>query len=107
MPRAASVSISKFSATVEEAVKTAVQKHPKFKTDPGFAISHLIWGVPVPELLAANVTIKEAQSFAADLASQVSGGLPSAARVSGSGLYSHDGFLILGFPAPPEVLLER
>jgi hypothetical protein len=109
--RATSISLSKFNATVESAVKAAVQKHPKFnlETPSQLAISYLIWGIPVPELLAATATVRETQAFAAEVASHVAGALPGGvgADRAGGAVFSHGGYLIVGIPVPPEILLER
>ena len=106
MAKAASVSVSKLSGVVQEAVKAAVAKHPKVRVDTQspLAISYLIWGIPVPDQLAEQLTVRETQAFAADVAAQLGRALP------GSGLpavFSHGGHLIIGIPAPPEVLFER
>jgi hypothetical protein len=106
MAKAASVSVSKLSGVVQEAVKAAVAKHPRVRVDVDspLAISYLIWGIPVPEQLADTLTVKETQAFAADVAKGLGRALP------GSGLpsvFSHGGHLIIGIPAPPEVLFER
>jgi len=109
MPRAATISVSKLNAAVEAAVKAAVQKHPKFKLEaaPQLALSYLIWGIPVPEGLAANLTIRETQGFATDIAGQLGGALPSGGVEKAGALFVHGPFLIVGIPAPPEVLFER
>lgn len=56
MAQAASISLSKFTETVQAAVKVAVQKHPKFKLEQPtqLSISYLIRGIPVPDAIAGN-----------------------------------------------------
>ncbi len=51
MAEAISISLSKFTESVQAAVKAAVAKHPKFKIDVPNAVtvSYLIRGIPVPE----------------------------------------------------------
>jgi hypothetical protein len=110
MAKAAAISLSKFSTVVQEAVKVAIEKHPKLKVDPQspFTAGYLIWGIPVPELLASAATLRESQAFADDLASGLGAGFPGDAAVKLRGaVFSHGGHLILGFPVPPEVLLQR
>lgn len=106
MAKAMSISVSKLSAAVEAAVKVAVEKHPKLKVDPGtpLAISYLIWGIPVPEAFAA-ASIRETQAFANEMASQLGKGLPGQ-QVEGA-LFAHGGHLIVGIPAPRDLMLER
>ena len=78
MAQAVSVSLSKFTASVQAAVKAAVAKHPKFKIEPPNAItvSYLIRGIPAPEALLANVTMSEIQAFADDVATRIAGAHP-------------------------------
>src|SRR5262245_51770224 len=80
MPQARTVSLSKFTSTVQTAVKSAVQKHPKFKVDlpQGLTESYLIRGVPVPDALVANVTLGETQAFANDVAAHIGAAHPEA-----------------------------
>jgi hypothetical protein len=112
MAKATSVSLSKFTAVVQDAVKAAVQKHPKFKMEAPnqVAISYLIRGIPVPDALVANLSLSETQAFAADIASRIANtpgmGLEAATKPEGI-VYSHGRHIILGFPVPPEVLLEK
>lgn len=111
MDRATSISLSKLTETVQAAVKVAVQKHPKFRTEqqPQVVISYLIRGIPVPEGIAANATVRETQAFATDLAAQIGAGPQAAApgqSIQGA-FFSLGKHLIIGFPVPPEVLIER
>ena len=107
MAKALSISHDKLSSTVASAVKAAIAKHPKVKLDPGspLALSYLIWGIPVPEALAGNLTIRESQAFANEVASGLATGV-AGAKLEGA-VFSLGGHLIIGFPVPPEVLLTR
>ena len=80
MPQATTISLSKFTAAVQAAVKAAAQRHPKFKIDPpqGITVSYLIRGIPVPESLAAAVTLGETQAFADDVAADIGRAHPEA-----------------------------
>ncbi len=80
MAQATSISLSKFTSTVQAAVKAAVQKHPKFRIDPphGITVSYLIRGIPVPDAILANVTLGETQAFANDVAAHIGGAHPEA-----------------------------
>lgn len=73
MPQAVSISLSKFTSSVQSAVKAAMAKHPKFKVEVPHAItiSWLIWGFPPPESLLANATLGEAQAFVNEVAAQI------------------------------------
>jgi len=107
MAKASSIPIAKFSSAVEAAVRAAVEKHPRFKVEPNAPLSfgYLIWGIPVPEALAQAVTVKETQAFASEIARQLDPSLPG--RGLEGALISRGGHLIIGIPAPPEVLFER
>src|SRR5438105_11593260 len=61
MAQATSISLSKFTASVQAAVKAAAAKHPKFKVDPphGISLSYLIRGFPIPDPILAQVTVSE------------------------------------------------
>jgi hypothetical protein len=111
MPQAASISLSKFTEAVQSAVKAAVQKHPKFKVDQPtkLSISYLIRGIPVPDAIAANVSVHETQAFADEVASQLSaGGFGDAtATVPQGAIFSRARHLIVGIPVTPELLIEK
>jgi hypothetical protein len=112
MARAASISLSKFTASVDAAVKAAVERHPKFKVDPprSLAISYLIRGLPVPEAIVANATFRETQAFAADVAAHITREMPQVAeggRAVDGAIFSQGSYLIVGIPAPIDILLER
>ncbi len=80
MAQATSISLSKFTASVQAAVKAALAKHPKFKVDIPNAVtfSYLIRGIPVPESLLSTVTMGETQAFATDVAAHIAGAHPEA-----------------------------
>jgi hypothetical protein len=112
MARATSVSLAKFTAAVQAAVKAAVQKHPRFRMDPPseVAVAYLIRGIPVPDEILNRVTVAETQDFADEIAARVAGSPAGRAfalgpRAGGKGaVLSLGGRVILGFPPPPEVL---
>ena len=87
MPQVTTVSLSKFTASVQEAVKAAMAKHPKFKVEVpnNVTISYLIRGIPVPEAILASVTLGETQAFAADVASHIAGAQPELFQSVGRG----------------------
>ena len=110
MAQATSISLSKFAETVQASVKAAVQKHPKFKSDlpSQLAVSYLIRGIPVPDLIAANLTVRETQAFATELATQIAGaqGAAAGAAVEGA-VFSLGRHLIIGIPVAPNLLIEK
>jgi len=83
--QAISISLSKFTESVQAAVKAAVAKHPKFRVDVPNAvtISYLIRGIPVPEAILAAVTMGEMQAFAADVAAGITSAHPEAFAAAG------------------------
>jgi hypothetical protein len=104
MARATSISLSKFTASVQAAVRAAVQRHPKFKIDPPQAITvwYMIRGVPVPDAIIANVTLPETQAFANDVAAHIAGEHPEAFSARGTApqgaILSIGRHVILGIP---------
>jgi hypothetical protein len=105
MAQATSVSLSKFTASVQAAVKAAVAKHPKFSVEPPheLTISYLIRGIPAPDAILSKVTLSEAQAFADDVAAHVAGAQPqlfeaAGAAVTKGAILSLNGHLILGIP---------
>jgi len=113
MAQAKSISVNEFTGAVQAAVKAAAQKHPKFKLDTpaGITFRYLIWGIPVPENLLANVTFAETQAFADTVAANI---LPQAgladAKAAGGGkgaIVSAGGHIIIGIPAVDELRLEQ
>ena len=111
MAQANAISLSQFTSAVQAAVKTAVQKHPKFKieTPQGVSFSYLIRGIPVPEALVANATLGETQAFANEIAAHLISAQPGAlaeARAAGPQgvVYSSGRHVIVGIPAVESVL---
>jgi hypothetical protein len=110
MAKPVSISVNKFTTSVQAAVKAAMDKHPKFKfaVPNGITVSYLIRGIPVPEEIAAKVTLGEAQAFATEIASHIAGAVPQLAAVhqtgqSGQGtILSIGRHILIGIPAPSE-----
>jgi hypothetical protein len=102
MAQAKSISLKHFTSTVQAAVKTAVQKHPKFKvnTPQGVVFSYLIRGIPFAEEVLQTVTLGETQAYANELASHI-GGKPEGA------VYFTGGHLILGIPTIDNQVIEE
>jgi hypothetical protein len=83
MAKAASISLSGFSASVQAAVKAAVAKHPKFsqlEVPSDVTFSYSITGIPVPEPVAKNLNMGELQAFADDVAERLVSAQPHAAE---------------------------
>src|SRR5229473_7569715 len=80
MAKPVSISLSKFTASVQAAVKAAAAKHPKFNlpTPHGVSVSYLIRGIPVPDEILAKVTLAETQAFATEIAGQIAQAHPEA-----------------------------
>lgn len=109
MAKAVSISLRKFTASVQTAVKAAVAKHPKFQLPEPSAVSfaYLIRGVPVPDEIVAKVTLGETQAFASDVAAQISQAHPEvleAARAPGGAILSVGGHVIIGIPASSDIV---
>jgi hypothetical protein len=109
MAQVVSISLSKFTASVQTAVKAAVAKHPKFKIEVPHAVtvSYLIRGFPVPEELLSTVTLGETQAFATDVAAHIAGAHPEAlaARTPTEGaIISVGRHVILGIPPFTQVV---
>jgi hypothetical protein len=111
MAQAASISLSKFTATVRAAVKAAAQKHPKFKIDPpqGVTVSYLIRGIPVRDAILANVTLAETQAFANDVAAHIGGAHPevfgtASASARQGAILSVGRHVVIGIPAPAHMV---
>ena len=116
MSQLTAISLKRFTATVQAAVKAAVQKHPKFKIDPpqAVAVSYLIRGIPVPDSVLANVSLGETQAFANSVAAHISGAqtevaaeAPAAASQSQGAFYCTPGHVIIGIPRVEALLLEK
>ena len=108
MAQAVSISLSKFTASVQAAVKAAVAKHPKFKVDVpnAISVSYLIRGIPVAEAILSTVTLAETQAFATDIATHIGGAQPealaSAAREGA--MISIGRHVIVGIPPATQVV---
>ena len=104
MAKATSISLAKFTASVQAAVKGAVAKHPKFKVDPpqAVSISYLIRGFPVPDGILSQVTIAESQAYAADVAASLGAAHPeilaSQAGTAEGAVISVGRHVIVGIP---------
>jgi hypothetical protein len=112
MAQATTISLSKFTAAVQNAVKAAVAKHPKFKIDPpqGVSVYYIIRGIPIPDPILAQVTMGETQAFANEIAAGVAAAQPEAmaagARGGGAGgaVLSVGGHCIVGIPPAPQMV---
>ena len=111
MAQAIAISLSKFTAAVQAAVKAAVAKHPKFKIDPpqAISVSYLIRGIPIPDPILSQVTLAETQAFANEIAGQVASAFPDAlvteaARPAGGAALAVGGHYILGIPPAPQMV---
>lgn len=109
MTKPVSISLRKFSDSVQAAVKAAAAKHPKFQipASNSIALGYLIRGIPVPDEVLSKVTIGETQAFAADIAARIGEAHPeafgAARRPVGGAVLSLGGHVIIGVPAPPEI----
>jgi hypothetical protein len=113
MAGATTVSLAKFTASVQAAVKSAVAKHPNFKVEEpkSIAVSYLIRGFPAPEALA-KTSVAEMQAFATEVASSLAQAHPELLSRAGQpvqgAVISVGRHIILGFPPVTEVFnLER
>jgi hypothetical protein len=111
MAKPVSISLSKFTSSVQAAVKAAAAKHPKFQlpTPHGVTVSYLIRGIPVPDEIAARVTLAETQAFATDVAAHIAQAHPEALGAAhqpgqAGAIVSVGRYVICGIPAPPQFL---
>jgi hypothetical protein len=111
MAKPVSISLSKFTASVQAAVKAAAAKHPKFNlpTPHGVSMSYLIRGIPVPEEIVARVTLGETQAFATDVAGQIAQAHPEALGAvhppgQAGAILSVGRYVLVGIPAPSEIV---
>jgi hypothetical protein len=116
MAQAVSISLSKFTASVQAAVKAAVAKHPKFKVDVPNAVTvaYLIRGIPVPDGVVSTVSMGETQAFATEVATHIAGAHPEAFGPAARGpapegaVLSIGRHVIVGIPPVSQVIqLER
>jgi hypothetical protein len=105
MAKPVSISLHKFTTSVQAAVKAAVAKHPKFRDVPepkAVFLGHLIRGFPVPDGILSNVTVAETQAFAAEAAAQLAQAHPealAAGRQVEGGFVSVPKHVVCGIPA--------
>lgn len=114
MAQAIAISLAKFTASVQAAVKAAVAKHPKFSVDVpnSISVAYLIRGFPIPESILATTTLSETQAFANEVASGLAQAHPellAAKGVAAEGAVIATGrHVIIGIPPVTEVFhLER
>ena len=106
MAEVTSISLSKFTSSVQAAVKAAVARHPKFNIQPPQAVtvSYLIRGIPVPDAILKQVTVSEAEAFANDVAGHIAAAHPEAFQAGAphspaqGALISVGGHLVVGIP---------
>jgi len=110
MAKPDSISLHKFTASVQAAVKAAVAKHPKFELpEPkAIALGYLIRGIPVPDGILSKVTLGETQAFAADVAAHIAQAHPEGLgmerhTVLAGAVLSLGRHVILGIPVPPDI----
>lgn len=109
MATATKISLAKFTASVQAAVKSAAAKHPKFQVEVPNSISvcYLIRGIPPAQSAIANATIAEVQAFANDVASSLAQAHPELLTRAGEpargAVISVGGHLIIGIPPATEV----
>ena len=111
MAKPVSISLHKFTASVQAAVKAAAAKHPKFQlpVPSGVSVAYLIRGFPVPDEILSKVTLGETQAFVADVAAHIGQAHPEAlgaARQPGQTgvILSVGRHIICGIPAPSEIV---
>ncbi len=111
MAKPVSVSLSKFTATVQAAVKAAVAKHPKFQLPEPNAVSfgYLIRGIPVADGILSEVTLGETQAFASEVAAQIAQAHPEALAAArqaapAGAVLSLWGHVIIGIPAISDIV---
>ncbi len=116
MAQVVSISLGKFTASVQAAVKAALAKHPKFKVDVPNAVTvaYLIRGIPVPEGILSTVSMGEAQAFATEVATHIAGAHPEALGAAARGPAAEGAILsvgrhvIVGIPPVSQVIqLEK
>ena len=110
MAKAKSLSLGKFTSSVQAAVKAAAGKHPKFAVaaPTGITTTYLIRGIPIPDAIMNKVTLAETQAYADAIASRLAGAMPTAlvaTKTSGKGaIISAGGHIIIGIPWGPEAV---
>jgi hypothetical protein len=111
MAKPLSISLSKFTTSVQAAVKAAVAKHPKFNlpVPNAVSVSYLIRGIPVPEEITSKVTLGETQAFATEIAAHIAQAHPELLAVAhqaaqGGAILSVGRHVIIGIPTSPEIV---
>jgi hypothetical protein len=111
MAQATSISLSKFTASVQAAVKAAVAKHPKFKVEVpnSLSVAFLIRGFPVPEAILNQVTLGETQAFATDVAAHIAAAQPEVlaaahATAAEGAIISLGRHVIVGIPPAVQIV---
>jgi hypothetical protein len=113
MAQAVTISLSKFTSSVQSAVKAAVDKHPKFKFEvpQSISVSFLIWGFPPAEAVVANATLGETQAFVNDVASHIASAHPAAFARANPGtegaVLSLGRHVICGIPPATHIVVEK
>jgi hypothetical protein len=114
LAQATSISLAKFTASVQAAVKAAVAAHPKFKVEVpnSVSISYLIRGIPVPEAILAAATLGETQAFADAVASSLAKAHPELLASHGTAaegaIISIGRHVIVGIPPVSQIFqLEK
>jgi hypothetical protein len=104
------ISLQKFTASVHAAVKSAQERHTKFKfaVPNSISISYLIRGFPAPEALLNNATLAEVQSFANDVAAHLENAHPELLKAPGRGnaqgaVISVGGHVVIGIPPVAQI----
>jgi hypothetical protein len=107
MAKPVSISLNKFTSSVQAAVKAAMANHPKFNLPAphSVSVSYLIRGIPVPEEIASKVTLGETQAFATEVASHITAAHPQAGGAHQAGVILSVGrHILIGIPAPSEII---
>jgi hypothetical protein len=109
MAKPVSISLKEFTSSVQAAVKAAAAKNPKFQlpVPNTISISYLIRGIPVPDGILAEVTLAETQAFANEVATQLAKSQPqalAALRGQGGTILSVGGHVLIGIPAPSDIV---
>jgi hypothetical protein len=113
MAKPVSLSLSKFTSSVQSAVKAAAARHPKFKFEAPQAvtINLLIWGFPPPESVIANATLSETQAFVNEVALDVADKNPGAFALPNPGpegaIFSVGRHVICGIPPVTDLVVEK
>ncbi len=108
MATASRISLAKFTASVQAAVKSAIAKNPKFQGEVPDAISvcYLIRGIPPVVRAGGDPTVAEVQAFADDVAGGLAQAHPELLAAAGGtvrgAVISVGGHIIIGIPPVTE-----